>query len=95
MQHYNGLTNSEINERIRERIHNKLYRRIMRLKLIDGLTCEKIAEDVQRGFDNQNLQAQTRDILSAVTGGTAQTIAASTQNAQNAIQKAIHALGHE
>ena len=41
--------------------------------------------DVQRGFDNQNLQAQTRDILAAVTGGTAQTIAASTQNAQNAI----------
>lgn len=41
--------------------------------------------DVQRGFDNQNLQAQTRDILSAVTSGTAQTIAASTQNAQNAI----------
>ena len=28
--------------------------------------------DVQRGFDNQNLQAQTRDILSAVTSGTAQ-----------------------
>lgn len=41
--------------------------------------------DVNRGFDNQNLQAQTRDILSAVTGGTAQTIAASTANAQNAI----------
>ena len=41
--------------------------------------------DVQRGFDNQNLQAQTRDILAAVTGGTAQGIAASTQNAQNAI----------
>ena len=41
--------------------------------------------DVQRGFDNQNLQAQTRDILSAVTSGTAQTIAASTANAQNAI----------
>lgn len=36
-------TNSEINERIRERIHNKLYRRVLRLKLIDGLTCEKIA----------------------------------------------------
>ena len=35
--------------------------------------------DMQRGFDNQNLQAQTRDILSAVTSGTAQTIAASTQ----------------
>ena len=41
--------------------------------------------DMQRGFDNQNLQAQTRDILGAVTGGTAQTIAASTQNAANAI----------
>lgn len=41
--------------------------------------------DMQRGFDTQNLQAQTRDILSAVTSGTAQTIAASTQNAANAI----------
>jgi hypothetical protein len=44
-----------------------------------------IQADVNRGFDNQNLQAQTRDILSAVTGGTAQTIAASTANATNAI----------
>ena len=41
--------------------------------------------DMQRGFDNQNLQAQTRDIMGAVTSGTAQTIAASTQNAANAI----------
>ena len=41
--------------------------------------------DMQRGFDTQNLQAQTRDILAAVTNGTAQTIAASTQNASNAI----------
>ena len=40
---------------------------------------------MQRGFDNQNLQAQTRDILAAVTNGTAQTIAASTQNAAGAI----------
>lgn len=44
-----------------------------------------IQNDINRGFDNQNLQAQTRDILSAVTSGTAQTIAASTQNASNAI----------
>ena len=44
-----------------------------------------IQADVNRGFDNQNLQAQTRDILGAVTSGTAQTIAASTANAQNAI----------
>ena len=42
-------------------------------------------DQVQNGFDTQNLQAQTRDILGAVTGGTAQTIAASTQNATNAI----------
>lgn len=41
--------------------------------------------DMQRGFDTQNIQQQTRDILTAVTSGTAQTIAASTQNAANAI----------
>ena len=44
-----------------------------------------IQNDINRGFDNQNLQAQTRDILSAVTNGTAQTIASSTANATNAI----------
>ena len=44
-----------------------------------------IQNDINRGFDNQNLQAQTRDILSAVTNGTSQTIAASTANATNAI----------
>ena len=44
-----------------------------------------IQNDINRGFDSQNLQAQTRDILGDVTGGTAQTISASTQNAQNAI----------
>lgn len=44
-----------------------------------------LSADMQRGFDNQNTMAQTRDILSAVTSGTAQTIAASTQNAANAI----------
>lgn len=41
--------------------------------------------DMQRGFDTQNLQAQTAGILGAVTNGTAQTIAASTANASNAI----------
>ena len=44
-----------------------------------------LSADMQRGFDNQNTMAQTRDILTAVTSGTAQTIAASTQNASNAI----------
>jgi len=43
------------------------------------------SSEVQRGFADQNIQAQSRDILSAVTGGTAQTIAASTANATNAI----------
>lgn len=42
--------------------------------------------DVQRGFDTLGLQDQSRDILGAVTNGTAQTIAASTQNATNAIE---------
>lgn len=37
------------------------------------------SSEVQRGFDNQNLQAQTRDILSAVTSGTAQSVAATNQ----------------
>jgi hypothetical protein len=38
-----------------------------------------IQNDINRGFDNQNLQAQTRDILSAVNSGTAQTVAATNQ----------------
>lgn len=50
-----------------------------------GGNSNAIQQDVNRGFDNQNLQAQTRDILNAVTGGTAQTISASNQNAANAI----------
>ena len=39
-----------------------------------------IQNDINRGFDNQNLQAQTRDILSAVTSGTAQSVAATNQS---------------
>ena len=38
-----------------------------------------IQADVNRGFDNQNLQAQTRDILAAVTNGTAQSVATTNQ----------------
>ena len=41
---------------------------------------EAVQADVNRGFDNQNLQAQTRDILAAVTSGTAQNVAAVNQN---------------
>ena len=38
-----------------------------------------IQNDINRGFDNQNLQAQTRDILAAVNAGTAQSVAATNQ----------------
>lgn len=37
------------------------------------------SNEVQRGFDNQNIQAQTRDILTAVNAGTAQSVAATNQ----------------
>lgn len=45
-----------------------------------------IQADVNRGFDNQNLQAQTRDILSAVTSGTAQTVATTNQVYHDTVQ---------
>lgn len=38
-----------------------------------------LSADMQRGFDAQNTMAQTRDILAAVTSGTAQTVAATNQ----------------
>lgn len=47
MQHYVELTNSELAEMIGEHIHSERDRQIMRMKLIDGLTYEKIAENVQ------------------------------------------------
>ena len=37
------------------------------------------SNEVQRGFDTQNLEAQTRDILAAVNAGTAQSVAATNQ----------------
>jgi hypothetical protein len=47
----------------------------------NALGYENLAtsNEVQRGFDNQNLQAQTRDILAAVNSGTAQSVAATNQ----------------
>ena len=46
--------------------------------LANAIGYENLAtsNEVQRGFDNQNLQAQTRDILAAVNAGTAQSVAA-------------------
>ena len=52
-----------------------------------GLGYENYAtsNEVQRGFDNQNLQAQTRDILAAVNAGTAQGVAATNQTFHDSI----------
>ena len=45
-----------------------------------GGNSNAVQADVNRGFDNQNLQAQTRDILTAVNNGTAQSVAATNQS---------------
>lgn len=45
----------------------------------NGNNSNAIQADINRGFDNQNLQAQTRDILTAVNSGTAQSVAATNQ----------------
>lgn len=49
--------------------------------LANAIGYENLAtsNEVQRGFDNQNIQAQTRDILAAVNAGTAQSVAATNQ----------------
>ena len=47
MLHYVLPSNSELLRRINEQIHSKRDRRIMRMKLIDGLTYERIAEIVE------------------------------------------------
>ena len=53
-----------------------------------------IQNDINRGFDNQNLQAQTRDILSAVNSGTAQAVAATNQTFHDSLS-AMQALYNE
>lgn len=46
-QHFDSLTNSELSERISERIHSERDRRILRMRMIDGYTYERIAEAVE------------------------------------------------
>ena len=46
MKHSITLTNSELSERINEYCHSERNRAILRMKLIDGLTYERIAEIV-------------------------------------------------
>ena len=45
----------------------------------NGNNSNAIQIDINRGFETQNLSQQTRDILSAVNAGTAQTVAATNQ----------------
>ena len=47
MLHYVSLPNSEIEKIISEYIHSERDRRIMRMRFIDGLTYERIAETVE------------------------------------------------
>ena len=44
MQHYNALTNSQLAELIGENIHSERDRKILRLRLIEGYTYEKISD---------------------------------------------------
>ena len=38
------ITNTQILERINEYVHSKKYRELLRMRLVDGLTYEQIAE---------------------------------------------------
>lgn len=46
MRHHITLSNSQLAELIGEHIHSERNRQIMKMKLIDGYTYEKIAEIV-------------------------------------------------
>lgn len=56
--------------------------------LANAIGYENLAtsNEVQRGFDNQNLQAQTRDVLAAVNAGTAQAVATTNQTFHDTLQ---------
>ena len=42
-----GLTRSQVNDLINDRVFSARDRKILRAKLLDGLTYEKIAEDLR------------------------------------------------
>lgn len=64
MQHYDSLTNSQIDEIIAEQIHSERDRRIIRMKLIDGLSYEKIAEIVDMSTRQiQNIERKYRELF--------------------------------
>ena len=45
MQHYDALTNSELNELITERIHNARDRELLHRRLIDGMTYDELSAE--------------------------------------------------
>ncbi|MBP0976461.1 MAG: hypothetical protein J6P20_10415 [Oscillospiraceae bacterium] len=47
MKHNIDLPNSEIERRINEQIHSERNRRILKMRLVDGMTYERIAEAVE------------------------------------------------
>lgn len=59
-----NMTNGEMAERINEQIHKERDRRIMRRKMIDGITYEALAEEEEmspRGI--QYIVARHRNIF--------------------------------
>lgn len=60
MQHYITLSNSQLAELISEHVHSERNRQIMRMKLIDGYTYDKIAEIVQ--LDPRYIRALVRKL---------------------------------
>lgn len=64
MQYNVTLTNSEIEKIISEQIHSERDRRIIRMKLIDGLSYEKIAELVDMSTRQiQNIERKYRELF--------------------------------
>ena len=84
----NGLSASDVALMNKDNFGGDAFMWIFALLILAGggfggfggnTSTNTLDQDVQRGFDNQNLQAQTRDILAAVTAGTAQSVAATNQ----------------
>lgn len=64
MKHYITLTNSEISALIDENIHSKRDRLILHLRLVDGLTYEKIAEMVE--LTPRYVRSLCRELISLI-----------------------------
>ena len=84
----NGLSASDVALMNRDNFGGDAFMWIFALLILAGggfggfggnTSTNTLDQDIQRGFDNQNMMAQTRDILSAVTAGTAQGVAATNQ----------------